>query len=383
MYRLTDKGRTIVERARAITSESIAPHASRIDEEATYPQESIEALAQGGFMGLIVPEEFGGMGQDSSVMVAVIEQIARTCSSTALCYLVHLAGTAAYAAAKPPREDLLRSAAAGEHVSTLALGEFGSRSHFWVPMSQAARRNGKIVLEARKAFVTSAGHADGYVVITRSAESESGTDTTLYYVPANDPGLRVSGAWDALGMRGNVSAPMVLQEVELPPSEALSSPGGGMTMLLDILLPIINLGVCAICLGIAEASIEITQKHLMNSELEHLSLRLADLPNQRARLARMRLETDKARAHVVMTLEAIEQTKADATMMVLESKVAAADMVLLVTDLALKAAGGTAFNRRLGLERRFRDARAADVTGITSDLLIEFIGRMLCDMPVP
>jgi alkylation response protein AidB-like acyl-CoA dehydrogenase len=70
-------------------------------------------------------------------------------------------------------------------------------------------------------------------------------------------------------------------------------------------------------------------------------------------------------------------------LMILESKAAAADTVLLVTDIAMRAAGGTAFNRRLGLERRFRDARAADVLGITSDMLLDFIGRSLCGMPVP
>jgi alkylation response protein AidB-like acyl-CoA dehydrogenase len=354
-----------------------------VDAQSQYPKEAMGALRRGGFLGLMIPEGYGGRGQDLGTMAAVLEEISKVCASTALCYLVHLGGAAAYAAANPPKEDLLRATAAGEHLSTLALGEFGSRSHFWAPMSQVERRNGKNIVNAGKAFVTSAGHADGYVVITRSAEGESPTDTTFFYISGEDPGVKVSAKWDALGMRGNASAPMRFEEVALNSGCALTEPGEGMDLLLKTLLPLINVGVAAICIGIAEATISITHAHLARSELEHLSLKLADLPNERARLARIRLKTDTARAHLDATLDAIKEASDETTLMVLESKVAAADMVLEVTDIAMKAVGGTAFNRRLGLERRFRDARAADVTGVTSDMLLEFIGRALFDMPVP
>jgi alkylation response protein AidB-like acyl-CoA dehydrogenase len=383
MHELTGEQQAIVEKARSIAVEGVAPHASTIDAESRFPEDSIDALRREGYLGLTVSSEFGGMGQGLRTMVAVLEEIAKECASTALCYLVHLAGAAAYAAAEPPREDLLRATAKGEHFSSLALGEFGSRSHFWAPVSQAERRDGKIVINASKSFVTSAGHADGFAVITRACESQSPTDTTIYYVSARTPGLRISGTWDALGMRGNASAPIILEDVALLPSDALSQPNEGMDMLLNTLLPIINLGVASICIGIAEAATEITKQHILTSKLQHMSMTLADLPNERARLARMRLETDKARAHLEAVLDSVERSAPDAPLMVLESKASAADMVLLVTDIAMKAAGGTAFNRHLGLERRFRDARAADFIGVTSDLLLEFIGRSLFGMPVP
>lgn len=383
MYELATEQRSIVDTIRSTTEEAITPYAERTDAESRFPVESMDALRREGFMGLLVAKEYGGMGEDLRTMVAVVEEIATVCSSTALCYVLHLAGVSTYTAARPPAEDLLRATANGEHVSTLALGEFGSRSHFWAPMSQAEHRNGKVLLNASKAFVTSAGHADGYVMITRSRESEAPTETTIYYVSADDPGISVSGTWDALGMRGNASAPMVFKDLELSPDRALSQPGKGMGVLLETLLPVVNLGVASICTGISLAAIEITKRHILNSELQHLALTLADLPNERARLARMRLETDKARAHLSAVLDSIESAAPDATLMVLESKVAAAETASLVTDVAMKAAGGTGFNRRLGLERRFRDARAADFLGVTSDALLEFIGRALCGMPVP
>jgi len=383
MYGLTDSQKEIVEKTRTITADSIAPYAAKTDSESRYPIESMNAIKGAGLLGLLVPENYGGMDQDLRTMVAVLEVIAKECSSTALCYLVHLAGSAAYAASDPPKENLLRAVARGDHLSALALGEFGSRSHFWAPMSRAERRNGRIVLNASKSFVTGAGYIDGLVFLTRYSDGKTPTETSVYYVPADGPGINVSGNWDALGLRGNASAPVVFKEVTVPRDYALSEPGDGMNMLLTTMLPVINLGVAAICIGIAEATIAIALQHVKNSKLQHLSSTLADLPNQRARLARMRLETDKVRAHVSAVLKSIESDSPDATLMVLESKAAASEMVLAVTDIAMKAAGGTAFNKKLGLERRFRDARAADFLGVTTDMLLEFIGRSMCDMPIP
>lgn len=399
MHPGTEVSDDVIELTRSIAKREIAPHAADVDARSRFPEESMNALRRAGLLGLLVPRKLGGMGEGVRAMTGVLEEIARECSSTALCYLVHLAGAATYAASDPPKDDLLRAVARGEHLSSLALGEFGSRSHFWAPMSRPVRENGKLVLNASKSFVTSAGHVDGYAVLTGSTEEDPGTreggrsgggggrtgdpGTTFYYVPGDDPGVRAASSWDALGMRGNASAPMTFRNVTVSPEQALCEPGGGMDMLLGTVLPLVNLGVSAICLGIGEATVEITRDHLLKTRLQHLSMRLADLPNERARLARMRLETDRTRAHLSGVLDAVEADREDAVLLVLESKLAAAETALRVTDIGMKAVGGTAFNRRLGLERRFRDARAADFLGITSDMLLEFIGRALCGMPVP
>jgi alkylation response protein AidB-like acyl-CoA dehydrogenase len=282
-------------------------------------------------------------------------------------------------AARPPVEEL-RAAARGDHVATLAFSEFGSRSHFWALVSQERRDNGSVVLNASKSFVTSAGEADGYVVSTRWSEGQGPTDSMLYLVLASDVGLKVAGPWDALGLRANASAPMLLSDVTLPASRALCGPGQGMAMMLGVVLPIFNVGSAAISIGIAEAATRITQRHLVTGAFDYNATRLADLPNERARLAEMRIETDRARAYLVATLDAIEQPGPSTTLHVLASKAAAAESALAVTDIALRACGGTGFTRSLGLERAFRDARAAAVMAPTTDLLHEFVGRALCGM---
>jgi alkylation response protein AidB-like acyl-CoA dehydrogenase len=121
-------------------------------------------------------------------------------------------------------------------------------------------------------------------------------------------------------------------------------------------------------------------KHLTGKRFEHLDSRLADLPNLRARLAQMHIETDRARAHLVAAFEAVENPGPATMLMVREAKAAAAESALIVTDLGMKACGRAAFSRHLGLERQFRDARASYVMAPTTDVIHDFIGRALCGM---
>jgi alkylation response protein AidB-like acyl-CoA dehydrogenase len=380
MYRLDRDQEAIVARAAAIADGEIAPHAARSDAEASYPRASMDALGRAGLLGLTVSTEHGGLGQGPRVSSAVLDEIAQRCASTAMCFNMHLAAIAAYQGAPRPPVEELRAAARGEHVATLAFSEFASRSHFWALGSRERVVDGQIVLDAHKSFVTSAGEADGYVVSTRASAGENPTDSTLYLVLRDDDGLSTAGPWDALGMRGNASAPMVLRDVRVSPSRALSAPGQGLAAMLGAVLPIFNLGSSAISVGIAEAATRIAQRHVTTSSFEYSGQKLQDLGNQRARLAQMRIETDRARAHLAAVIDAVESPGPSTLLHVLASKAAAAESALLVTDTALRACGGTGFTRSLGLERAFRDARAAAVMAPTTDVLHDFVGRALCGM---
>ncbi len=382
MYRLDEEQTARIEDLRGVADEQIAPYAADVDEKARFPREALDALAQAGWLGLTIPTEHGGQGQGMRIACAALDEIAQRCASTAMVYLMHLCGCACYAAHPTGHEDTLRQAAGGNHLSTLAWSERGSRSHFWAPVSQATQNDGQVVLQARKSFVTSAGVADGYVVSTRTpngTEATDNMDTTLYLVRNDDAGLEVSGVWDSLGMRGNASAPMVLEDCQVSAGRALCEPGQGFPRMLEI-LPWFNLGNAAISVGIAEAATLATITHLTSARLEHMDSRLADLPNLRARLARMRIETDSARAHLVSALDAVESAAPSAMLLVLASKAAAAEAAKRVTDLGMQACGGAAFSKHLSLERNFRDSRAMSVMAPTSDVLHDFIGRALCGM---
>ncbi|HXH05325.1 MAG TPA: acyl-CoA dehydrogenase family protein [Vicinamibacterales bacterium] len=382
MYRLSDEQAHLIGDLRDLAAARIAPHAARVDEEGSFPSDALRALGEAGWLGLTVPAAYGGRGQSLGVACAALDEIAQHCSSTAMVYLMHLCGLACYLAAPDRTAEHLEAAARGAHLSTLAFSEHGSRSHFWAPVSRAVARNGRVQLSAEKSFVTSAGHADGYVVSALAPNASGPLDSTIYLVLRHDPGVSVSGRWQGLGMRGNASAPMRLAGVTLGPERALTADGAGLSLMLSAVLPMFQLGSAAIAVGIAEAAVRATQQHLTTARFDHLGAALADLPTLRARLAEMRLETDRARAHLVAAIEAIERGTPAAQLLLLESKAAAAEGALKVTDLAMRACGGAAYGRRLGLERLFRDARAPAVMAPTTDHLLEFIGRALCGMEV-
>jgi alkylation response protein AidB-like acyl-CoA dehydrogenase len=131
-----------------------------------------------------------------------------------------------------------------------------------------------------------------------------------------------------------------------------------------------------------EATVSETGTHLSSTRLEHLDQRLIDQPILRADYARMRLQTDTIRALVDDTLSALEGAREDAMLRVLEVKAAAAEAAIVVTDTAMKVCGGAAFRKELGIERRFRDARAARVMAPTTDVLLDFVGRAISGLPL-
>ncbi|HET9010620.1 MAG TPA: acyl-CoA dehydrogenase family protein, partial [Gemmatimonadaceae bacterium] len=362
--------------------QSVSPNAALVDQERAFPDDSIAALGRAGLLGLAVPAASGGMGEGLRTAAAVLDEVAQRCSSTAMVYLMHICGVACYAAAPDKTASLLRAAAAGTHLSTLAFSERGSRSHFWAPVSRAEASNGGARLNAQKSFVTSAGHADGYVVSTLAANGTTPVASTIYLVLRSDRGVTTAGTWDGLGMRGNASAPMTFADVTVAADRALSPPGQGLEMMLAVVLPAFQIGTAAVALGIAEAAVQATAKHLTSSRLEHLNSALADLPTLRARLGQMRIATDCARAHLTCVLDSIEAPGPATQLLVLEAKAAATEAAVEVTELALRTCGGAAFAGAHGIERMYRDARAPIVMAPTTDQVHDFIGRALCGMEV-
>jgi alkylation response protein AidB-like acyl-CoA dehydrogenase len=380
LYKLSPEQQVVVDRARSIADDVIAATSIATDQEASAPRPSLGALARAGFYGLTVPVAHGGMGQGFRTMCAVVDTIAQRCASTAMIYVMHLCGVSTYVAAGDRMSGVLRAVAGGKHLSTLAWSETASRSQFWAPMSRSRRNGSRVVISAEKSFVTSAGIADGFVVSTQWADATGPQQSMLYLVLKSDGGVGVGKPWNGIGLRGNASSPMSFDGVAVDTSRALSEDAKGMDAMLGIVLPWFMLGSAATSVGICEAAVQATQKHLVSARFANSGSTLADLPNQRARLAEMRIETDRARAHLASVIDSLENPGPSTQLMVLESKPAAAETAVKVTDLGMRACGGAAFGAHLGLDRQFRDARAAIVMSPTTDHTYDFIGRALCGM---
>ncbi len=380
---------TLAENTWLATAETVAGdvldrHAADVDADGRWPAESVAALAASGLLGLCVPAEFGGGAASPTAFTAVVTALARRCASTGMIYLMHACGTQVVAQAKsfPPREAVLREIAAGRHLTTLAFSEKGSRSHFWAPVSRAVADGEYHRLSAEKSWVTSAHHADSYVVSAGSRAAAGPTDSTLYYLPKGTPGLDFSARFDGMGLRGNDSAPVRLENVAVPDAHRLSDDGGGFGVMMATVLPWFQVGNAAVSVGIARAATEGIRRHLLASKLEHLGQPLAALMNLRARLAQMAVAADTAAAFLADVCRRMEAGAADAMLGVLGAKAAAGEMALTVTDLAMRTGGGACFSRHLSVERNFRDARAAAVMAPTTDALYDFIAKAMLDMPL-
>jgi alkylation response protein AidB-like acyl-CoA dehydrogenase len=372
-------------KAREIATGVLAPAASQNDKEGRFSAEAVEALGRAGFLGLTLPIKFGGAGLGPRTFAAVTATLAEADASVAMVYLMHICAAATIAAARPGAAiaQMLNEIAAGRHLSTLAFSESGSRSHFWAPVSRARRNGAGVLLTAKKSWVTSAGCAQSYVVSSLAPEGTGPTDSTLYVIPAGLPGLSVEGSWDGLGLRANASAPMMLDDCEVPAELQLTDDGAGFQAMLNVVLPLFNLGTAAVALGLCRAVVAATATHLKSARFEHLGQSLGEsLPTLRAQLATMQIDTDGLSARVDDLVEHLERPRDTTLLRVLETKAAAGDTAIGVTSTAMRVCGGAAFSKHMTIERLFRDAQAGAVMAPTSDMLREFIAKAVLGMPL-
>jgi alkylation response protein AidB-like acyl-CoA dehydrogenase len=345
----------------------IAANAHEAD-KGHFPSASIDALRTAG---LLAP-------QTLPAAAYVVERIARVCGSTAMILTMHYAATAVIEAHGPA--DVKKAIAAGKHLTTLAFSEPGSRSHFWAALGTAVADGDGVRINSKKSWVTSASHADSVVWSTKPV---AGTEmSTLWLVPKGLAGVRVDGGFDGLGLRGNDSRPMAAEGAHLPNSARLGDDGAGFGIMMGTVLPWFNVLSASVSAGLMEGAVEATAKHAAGTQFAHAGSGLADLPTVRAFIARMRIKTDQTKALNGDTLAAMGASRPDTMLRVLESKAAAGEAAAEVTDLAMRVCGGVAFRKDVGVERIFRDARAALVMGPTTDVLYDFIGKAVCGLPL-
>jgi isovaleryl-CoA dehydrogenase len=361
-----------------VVDDVVEPGAAAVDHDGSYPRAQLEALGEAGILGLASSPDVGGGGADLAAVASVVEELARHCGSTAMVVMMHYAATAVIEAHGP--QQIREAIAAGRHVTTLAFSEAGSRSHFWAPLGTATRQDGTVRLDAEKSWVTAASEADSYVWSSRPMTAAG--PMTLWIVPSHSPGLGVPAPFDGLGLRGNASSPVTADGVEVPASAMLGVDGAGLDIALTIVLPWFLVLNAAASTGLMHAVTDEATAHLTHAQLVHLGQTLAQQPVGRARLAQMRIETDQAAALLADALAALAAGREDAQLRVLEVKAAAGEAAIEVTDLAMQVCGGAAFRKELGIERRFRDARAARAMAPTTDALNDFIGRALCGLPL-
>jgi alkylation response protein AidB-like acyl-CoA dehydrogenase len=361
-----------------VIASSIAPQAEETDREGVFPRANLEELKQARLLALVTDIDHDGLGHGLREAVAVIERIAQECASTAMITKMHYSAVAVLE--QFGNSSLRRSVGKDGALTTLAFSEAGSRSHFWLPTSSAEFQGDEVVLNAQKSWVTTAGEADIYVWSSLPAQAEG--MSSIWAVPGSADGLSVPTPYLGMGLRGNQSSPMTAKDVHIPKQNMLGNDGQGFDVMMGTVMPYFSLLNCAVSLGLCEGALARTVSHLTQTRYSYDNSALCDIPQVRGRVARMKLKTDMLRSLLLDSVNAIENAREDATLRVLEAKLAGGEIALAVLDQAMTVCGGAAYRKEVAVERYFRDGRAASVMAPVTDALYDFIGKAVCGMPV-
>lgn len=360
-----------------VSTEVVAKHAAEVDSQGKFPDEAMAALAKSGLLGAVSAKEVGGLALGPRGASEIIRRLAQECGSTAMVTCMHYCGAAVIEAYGDTATR--KAAATGEHLSTLAFSEAGSRSHFWVPVSTATQNGSGIKLDAKKSWVTSASKATAYVWSSRPLAAEG--LSTIWLVPANADGMKIQGPFNGLGLRGNDSSPATADGVTVSVANMLGDDGKGFEIMMGVVLPLFNLLNASCTLGLMEGALARTAKHA-GMKYDYSGTALNELPTIRSYIARMQIKTDMVKTLLNDTINALEQGREDTMLRVLECKAAAAETATEVLDIAMRVCGGVAFRKDVGVERYFRDTRAAGIMAPTTDVLYDFIGKAVTGLPL-
>lgn len=371
--------------AEEITRTDIAPHSARVDRDCAWPEHSMRALADAGLLGLHVPRQLGGYEQGLLALAVTSESIARGCASSALCYGMHCVGSAVIAAKATAyhKERYLRPIAEGKHITTLALSEPGTGSHFYLPLTGVERAEDQFVLNGTKRFVTNGARADSYVVSTQASNpmAEAG-EFNCIIVDAGTGGMKWCEPWQGVGMRGNSSITLQLENARVPSVNLLGQEGDQIWYMFEVVAPYFLIAMAGTYVGVAQAALDFTLAHLNNRQYAHSGERLADLPMLQHKVAEMNVAIEKTRGLVYHAAYLGDTAHPQATASIMLAKADAGDTAVWVTNEAMTCCGGHAYRENSELSRLMRDARASHVMAPTTDVLKTWAGRLMLGLPL-
>ena len=375
----------ILARVEAIASSTVLEEAPIVDQQAQWPEQSIRSLQRAGLGGLVVPSQLGGLGQGLYGLARSGEILGRVSASTALCFGMHCVGTAVIAAkaTKAQQKHFLEPIVRGEHLTSLALSEPGTGAHFYYPQTQLLPSLEGFVVKGEKTFVTNGGYADSYVVSTMGADSEAAVhEFSCVVVEKQATGLIWGPAWHGLGMRGNSSRSVLLQNISIPNENLIGESGDQLWYVFQVVAPYFLTAMAGTYLGIAQAAFEEAKNHLMQRSYSHSGVSLNQVSLLQHRLGMLWAKIERTRRLIYYAAQAGDQGEANALLALLSAKAEVAHCAVEVVNEAMTLSGGMAYREHSRFDVLLRDARAAHVMSPTTDLLYTWMGRALLEQPL-
>jgi alkylation response protein AidB-like acyl-CoA dehydrogenase len=376
LYYLSDEQRMVMELARSIAREKIAPVAGHHDETETYPEEPMRLLAQQGLMGIWLPEAYGGSDMGALAVALVAEEIAWACAATATNwgatplggYPILLAGT------EDQKRRYLPRIAAGEILAAYSLSEPDAGSDAASLRTTAVRRGDRYVLNGTKLWCSNGSNAGVITLFATVDPSKGPKGITAFLVEPGFPGFAVGKHERKMGIRASPTVALHLQDCEVPIENRLGEEGEGFRIAmrtLDYTRPMTG----ATAVGVAQAALDAATAYA--KERRQFGKPIAAFQGLQFMLADMAMQVHGARLMVHHVASLVDRDVAGTVLEASMAKCFAADAAMKVATDAVQVFGGVGYTRDFPVERFMRDAKIMQIYEGTNQIQRLVIAREL------
>ena len=376
---LTEEHKMIRDTARKFAQNEIAPVAAHYDETGEFPYETVKKMGAQGFMGIEVPEEYGGQGLDTISYVLAMIEIAKADVSHSTIVSVHNSlyahGLLKFGTEKQKQKFLI-PVATGQKIGAYSLTEPMSGSDAGTMKSRAVRQGDHYVINGVKSWVTSGPVADYMVLFTMTEPDKKHRGITAFLIDANQPGLIRGKKEPKLGIRASATSEIIFQDYKCPVENRLGQEGEGFKIAMTV-LDAGRIGIASQAIGVAEAAFEAAVKYA--NEREAFGQKIGQFQGLQWMIADMKTRIEAARmltySAALKKMEAKHDPNVRYTLEASMAKLFASETAMWVTEKAVQIHGGMGYSKELPIERYFRDAKITEIYEGTSEIQRLVIAR--------
>lgn len=378
-FTLSDEHKMIQKAARDFAENEIKPIAAEFDERGDFPLETIKKMGEMGFMGIEVPEEYGGAGMDTLAYVLALEEICKADASHGTIMSVNNSlfnyGLLMYGT-EEQKQSFLVPVASGEKVGAYSLTEPMSGSDASTMRSRAELDGDEYILNGRKSWVSGGPVAD-YVVVFMMTDPEAGhRGISCFLVDASQPGFIRAKKEPKMGIRASATSELVFEDYRCPVENRLGEEGEGFKIAMTV-LDAGRIGIGAQALGIAEAAYEASVDYAR--EREAFGKKIGQFQGISFKLADMKTRIEASRLLIHQAAYAKENFKTTGERFTLEASMAklfASETATFCADAAVQIHAGMGYSKELPVERYYRDAKITEIYEGTNEIQRMVIARL-------
>ncbi|MFW6050096.1 MAG: acyl-CoA dehydrogenase [Myxococcota bacterium] len=369
---LTEEQQLIQQNAREFAEREVAPRAKELDATGRWPGELVRGMAELGFLGVAVPEEYGGAGADNVSYALAMEEISRACASTAVIMSVNnslVCDPILKFGDEGQKKEFLTPLASGRKLGCFGLTEPASGSDA-AHMETVAEKDGDHwIINGSKNWITNGPHADLIVLFAATDRSKGAKGTTAFIVPKETQGFEPQAPDEKLGIHAAHSCTIFFENCRIPKSLQLGKEGDGFKIAMST-LDGGRIGIGCQALGIARAAYEKAVEY--SKERKAFGEPIANKQAIQFKLADMAMQVDAARLLCLRAAwlkdRALEDKSLRHSKESAMAKLYASEMATRVTHQALQVFGGYGYSKEYDMERHYRDARITEIYEGTSEI---------------